>query len=371
MTTRSQRTLRSGPQPAQGGFTLVEIMVGLVIGLLATMVIMQVFSVFENQKRTTTGVADTLTNGNIGLYKISRDVQDAGWGLVSLNNANSIVSPLLCAPLTIDAAFPPNQVTDLTPVSIIDGGGGLSDQIVVRYGETSAGGVPSKINGLAGNTANIDSSLGCDVGSTTLVMNGPSCTLSAVTAVQSLVPPALPGAGLGNVTLRDATNANVGATLSCLGTWHEVTFSVDAGNRLVRQDFGAGAGANGAEPIVADVVNMQAQYGISASPDSNDIVAWVDATGAFLAPSAHDRNLIKAVHVAIVARDAKGEVTNVTDACNPAAKTGLCAWADQPGSPAPPIDLTGTVGWQQYRYRVFDTIIPLRNVFWSAPYLGK
>ena len=42
----------------QAGFSLVEIMVGLVIGLLATLVILQVFSVYEGQKRTTTGTAD-------------------------------------------------------------------------------------------------------------------------------------------------------------------------------------------------------------------------------------------------------------------------------------------------------------------------
>ena len=45
----------------QAGFSLVELMVGLVIGLMATLVIMQVFSTFEGQKRTTTGTFPVLT----------------------------------------------------------------------------------------------------------------------------------------------------------------------------------------------------------------------------------------------------------------------------------------------------------------------
>ena len=39
----------------QAGFTLIELMVGMAIGLLATIIIMQVMSLFEAQRRTTTG----------------------------------------------------------------------------------------------------------------------------------------------------------------------------------------------------------------------------------------------------------------------------------------------------------------------------
>jgi type IV pilus assembly protein PilW len=34
-------------------------------------------------------------------------------------------------------------------------------------------------------------------------------------------------------------------------------------------------------------------------------------------------------------------------------------------SPAPAIDLTANADWQRYRYRVYETIIPLRNMIWS------
>src|SRR3990167_3252715 len=62
------------------GFSLVEIMVGMVIGLISTIIVMQVFATFEGQKRTTTGGSDAQTNGGVGLYTIERDMRMAGYG---------------------------------------------------------------------------------------------------------------------------------------------------------------------------------------------------------------------------------------------------------------------------------------------------
>ncbi|MBU3990724.1 MAG: hypothetical protein KJ702_15590 [Gammaproteobacteria bacterium] len=46
--------------------------------------------------------------------------------------------------------------------------------------------------------------------------------------------------------------------------------------------------------------------------------------------------------------------------------TGLCAWAGNGTSPAPTVNLSpGDANWNRYRYRVFETIAPLRNIVWS------
>ena len=58
---------RSHSLSHRSGFTLIEIMIGLVIGMLLTLVIIQVMSVFEAQTRTTSGTADAQTNGGIAL----------------------------------------------------------------------------------------------------------------------------------------------------------------------------------------------------------------------------------------------------------------------------------------------------------------
>ena len=60
------------------GFGLIEIMVSLVIGMLAVIVMLQVFSLSEERKRTTTSGGDAQTNGNINLYRLQKDIRQAG-----------------------------------------------------------------------------------------------------------------------------------------------------------------------------------------------------------------------------------------------------------------------------------------------------
>jgi type IV pilus assembly protein PilW len=335
----------------------VEIMVGLAIGMLATLVIMQVFTVFEAQKRVTTGTADAQTNGSIALYTIGRDLKQAGYPLMPFGQPGFPDSAIECTTLTLDgtANYP---ITYLAPVVITDG---ASDTIAVHYGDSPGGGIPSQIGAMTGNIATVGSNVGCQAGDKTLIVNGAGCAMSiasAVSASSSSVPP--------TVELQDTNLAVANANLACLGRWNEVTYAVSSDGNLLR---------DGA-PVIAGIVNIQAQYGVSATKDSNQVVSWEDPSGVtWGAPTVDDRNRIKAVRVAIVARTAKREGLAVTDACSSqiaAAPTGLCAWEGTATSPAPAINLSddadGT-SWRNYRYRVFETIIPLRNVLWSRPTL--
>jgi type IV pilus assembly protein PilW len=341
----------------QRGFTLVEIMVGMVIGMLATIVIIQVLSVFETQKRSTTGTADAQTNGSIALYSISREMQNAGYPLMPAAS-----SALECTTVTYGAT----GISSISPVTITDGGGTASDSITIRYGTTRGGGVPSPIGAspvgnvvTLGTAVSPGSNFGCAVDDISLIANGTTCALSTVTALSSGVTPP-------TVTLQNVTAAAAGANFACLGTWNEIVYRVSSGS-LQR------AGVDS----VADIVNIQAQYGISAAglantnPLFNQVTQWVDATagGTWETPSVTNRNRIKAIRIAIVARNAKMEPAAVTSVCSStttAAPTGLCAWEGSAASPAPSIDLSVSDGnWASYRYRVFETIIPLRNMFWS------
>jgi len=110
---------------------------------------------------------------------------------------------------------------------------------------------------------------------------------------------------------------------------------------------------------VTEVVDIQAQYGVSDAASNNKVTTWVDATGGWSAGGlVNDRNRIKAVRVAIVARNGLLEKDNVTS-------NAPVAWVGTVGSPAPIIDLTGIPDWQRYRYRVYETIVPVRNMIWS------
>ena len=346
----------------QSGFSLIEILVGLVISLLVTLVIMQVFSVFEGQKRSTTGTADAQTNGNIALYNVQRDVQLAGYGLPVFAKTDS---PLFCT------AFTPAGAS-VSPVIITDGGAaaGARDTITVRYGSTPSGGIPVQVS-LATVTAapamsvGVSNNMGCQVNDTAIIVNGTSCVITSVTGPTDIAVPSVPtGPDTTHIELQDGTGVIANANIACMGNWSAFTYAVN-NNQLER---------NGAANV-AEIVNMQAQYGVSATANNNQIVQWVDATGATWGPTITpaNRNRIKAVRIAIVARNGLLEKEDITTACSSitdANPTGLCAWdatSANPtiASPAPTIDLSSITDWQKYRYRVFETIIPIRSMIWS------
>jgi type IV pilus assembly protein PilW len=364
----------------QAGFSLVEILVGLVIGLLATLVIMQVFSVFEGKKRTTTGTADAQINGSIALHTLTQQLKSAGFTLLPIVNSPSAITctaPIISAAAT---AAGMGNVSPLSPVIITDGGT-LSDSITIGSGTSPTAGVPVQM-GITNNLPNISvkNNLGCQVG---IAVTLPSCNVITVTAIPA--PPVLPNDPQ-FITLGNTAGVNIiaGENLVCLGQWNEITFSVNAGNmvRQTAQERNAGIAPT---PVISDIVSIQAQYGISAAglvntaANFNSVIQWVDATGAWAAPTTINRNRIKAVRIAVIARNGLLEKTNVSRACGSASSatnsgTEVCAWPDQIANPnvtgslastAPTFNLNNLTNWQQYRYRVFTTIIPIRNVMWS------
>ncbi len=357
----------------QRGFTMIELLVGMVIAMLATLIIMQVYELFEGQKRTTTGGADAQTNGSIALFNIQRDVAMAGYGLPVFSTSNPA---LLCEPLpTIDhdnnAGTPE---IGIYPLLLQDGGvgPGASDTIILTYGDTATGGQSTKFSiDVVSNLPVVDSNLACKVGDIALLINGPVCALGRVASLT----------GATDITFQSPPTVTSGI-VACLGGWNETSYSV-VNNALARNGVAS----------VAGIVNIQAQYGLGPTPaeiqaalpvalSKNTIVQWVDPVdiagpedfsltkvgNTLVTPSLLDRNRIKAIRVAVVARSGLWEKDIVLTACSStttANLTGVCAWEGNALSPAPAIDLSNDPDWQHYRYRVFEVMIPLRNVIWS------
>lgn len=369
------------PITSQTGFSLVELMVGLVIGLLATLVIMQIFSAFEGQKRTTSGNSDAQTSGSVGLYSLQRDTQLAGFGLPLYDAANM---PLNCTVTpTVDHDGDGGALTapiSMSPIDITDGVTATdSDSVTIRYGTSASGGVPVPVVGApALLVATVNNNMACFDDDVVYVVTGNTCAATRVND-NSLDPVATPvRTNFTTITLTTMPASVADQTsLSCLTRWNQITYQVDtsvANNpQLTRLDT-----FNNITPtaVVPGVVNIQAQYGISATPNSNQITQWVNATGiwATAALTQANRNRIKAVRVAIIARNGLLEkLPAVSAACSSTATanpTGVCAWdatSANPinASPAPGVDLSNTANWNQYRYKVYETIIPLRNMVWT------
>lgn len=103
---------------AYAGFSLVDVMVGMVIALLGVIIIFQVFSVSEGIKRTTTSGGDALQNGASALFALERLLKEAGYGIFSSTNLAPLpADPLGTAPATITAGAAAN----------------IPDSIIMRY----------------------------------------------------------------------------------------------------------------------------------------------------------------------------------------------------------------------------------------------
>ena len=65
----------------QRGVSLIETMVGMALGILVTLVITQVWGVFENQKQRTVSGSSAQASGLLALTELEQDIRSAGAGL--------------------------------------------------------------------------------------------------------------------------------------------------------------------------------------------------------------------------------------------------------------------------------------------------
>lgn len=400
----------------QSGFTIVELMVGLVIGLIASLVIMQTFSAFEGSKRSTTGIADAQTNGSIGLYMLQRDLQFAGYGIPVISGtmpqitvrpdqltfqdytgktqaeidaayaaalaayntkiaadsltvqSGEVYSALKCDPaptLALDVDNDPGTadvtIDVITPVVITEGVG--SDTIAIRYGTTSRGAMQTRVVSPFGtDTVTVENNMGCRTGDVMLVTRNTSPSPGDTTCVATKVTSTNAQLDATPNSILVVSNAGMALNnrLACLGQVRQMTFAV-----------GTGADANqlqkNGQNVIGDIVSLQAQYGIAATANSEIVNQWVDASGGtWAAPTVANRNRIKAVRIALVARNNLLERTVVSQACTGAA-TGpgkVCVFGGD-------INLAASLGadWNRFRYRTYEVIVPLRNVLAASPQL--
>jgi type IV pilus assembly protein PilW len=137
---------------------------------------------------------------------------------------------------------------------------------------------------------------------------------------------------------------------------------------------------NGNAVVVADqVVNLQAQYGVddgfTGGTTANDgtIDRWVDATAALgwdiasLTPTKIGQ--IRAVRIGIVVRSSQVERPTPGAATCPTTPTMPRALAQAATTPAkaqsPQMDTTNMPTPTCYRYKTYETVIPIRNPIWS------
>lgn len=456
------------PARADRGFTLVEVLVGLVLGMIGIIIMYQVFQVFEAQRRTTVSGGNAQTSGHIAMFAIERQVRLAGLGTMYASQPDlDEYRGLGACPLGIrtysatngglnwvrkdpaDPLSPP--IVPITPVVVDDGGAAGSDAFTVVFGPSAMAGAPAEA------TALIDpSSLAAGIP----VKNAPFVDAAATPPVNAVfrpndivliaqptsdtgqskhcvrlkvsrveLEPAVPGRArlffdAGPSQDENPPVGDYGSFLPSGGyTTSPRTLVMHAGGAFstVRYRLNGTELLQNGVPIADGVVSMQVQYGIGprrgelgclstnlSEPECQVIKGWTSAVlydgvdwGRIATdpwptaePERRQRlenvSRIKAVRIMLVLRSQNLEAEPLYGddpiSGNPRAialnrynrcdKPGdvvdlggfkICALRDPAGGTAVPlIDLTGTPDWDRYRYRVYETVIPLRNVIWSS-----
>lgn len=384
----------------QHGMTLVEIMVGMTIGLIAVLIMSQMAITYDRQKRSTAGSADAQNTGAIALYSLESDLMQAGYGTTSLHTLNctiqsAVESPTMNGRRLIPTLIIPDGMarTDTDNVLGIPPGDAGSDILVVMYGDTvySAEGVP--ISASTATTYSFSRNVtGFNTNDLVLAaQNGQPCTIGRVTTIANptITVNQTSTATYAANTARVFNIGSGGLTVRVYAVRNGNLTVCDFWNQDCAQDISALSAAQLAAlwvPIASNTVAIRAQYGwdTSATADmrvetycrsrlstttTNCPVPDDGLTAPATVPNtACDWTRMASLRVALITRSAEKAPGNTT--VSPAtiqtwptvAAGTISGTATIPATQAPVF----TVPDRQYRYKVFSTITPIRNAIWHG-----
>lgn len=387
--------MRSGGVSGARGFSLVELLVSVVIGLLALVFATRLITGAEQNKANALGGSDAMQNGMLAMFSISGDAQQAGFGLndpvvVGCNTRFSDTDGYSLAP----AARGADTVFPLAP-ALIESGGSGPDRITLYAGSSMSGTGTLRVtsNYIGGTRLDVDRiPYGFNLGDVVVVapdnIGAGDCALTQISDDPGRLdaPPkqqyVMVAGGTGfrynrgslgpSYTAGMARIFNLGPAKSL--AFH--TWSVDNGFLQLRSTDLAGSG-RAAQTVADNIVSIKAQYGFDTRTggafvpqDGLQVGRWsasmIDADGSGVVGSAGDYQHIAALRIAVVARSAARERPAADGECSATtASPVVFASAVPEGVDASPITLdVGGDDWRCYRYRVFETIVPLRNAGW-------
>lgn len=365
-------------QPSQRGFTLIELMVGVALGLLATVVIATVLLQSEGNKRTTTSGADAQVMGAAALFTLQRDIQQAGYGVTSV--PGSLGCPLAGS---FDSNVVLNPAVDrLAPVVIDFGATADSDTITVMASGKAGSSVPINLaapHAQIDSTFTVASNFGVRVNDLLLAVpatwdasNGCSLFMATAATPTNEVPHAATIGWNVSSAIFPSTGYAAGSRLVNLGaapvrrryTVNPATWSLQMQDTMA---ITAAGKVRAPQDMFSQIVLVKALYGKAAVP-GGPVTSYSKDTPTTDA----GWRLVRSVRVAVVARSNQYEKTEVTT--DPpqwevgALAAGTVACRGKAGSLCLPLTVS-TSGpseeWKHYRYKIFDTVVPLRNVVWN------
>ncbi len=382
------------------GVSLIEVMVGMAVGLVASLVIMRSFTASETFRRNVGGVADSVQTAAISGARLNMLFEEAGASFVQGRN---VWGCKLAATRNKAALFPAGSYPDpfgtfpkqvrVMPVGILDGGDANSDIVAVMSGSSAASNRslpfdssdgksltvtnPNGIGTVAGAVDDLILSVPQDVaggpGTCQIVqvasdfsggtaVSDASLGLKVMPAEAAVVAPA--SYTLVKLNLLDTSYGALASVADSPSAFHlgreaAVTFSlisVNSNGELVEYDL---LQRRGVQSFGENVVLLKARYGV-APPNSEVINEWI-APSEWTLSSLMDGSTgreqmidrIKAIRIGVAVRSS--QIVNTE-----AKLTQLVLFGDQTGVRKFSRDLT--TDEQRYAYQVYDWVIPLRNM---------
>ena len=391
------------------GFSMVELMVAMVISLIGVIIIFQVFEASEGVRRTTTSGGDAQQNGAVALYLMERDLRNSGMGINDTIYAGCNVVGNDSSRTTPN--FPPvGNTMVLAPAFITAGGTATTpDQFAVFYGsQIQIANSTTLVANMASATSplTMQTRFGFRPGDLLLLVepaSGKNCVFMEVTSLPAIPSNQVnhdsgtytlsagasvasrfnPAAGMG-VTYGGVNSPNVTRVFN-LGNLHDDTnfpasqnvtvpiyntYAVANNTLTVSNAFVISGGVPAVNSIADNIVHMRADYGVDdgvndSSVPYNTVPAAGDGMVDRFISATPNWSQVIAIRIAVVARSALPEKPAAGPGAPCDTTTVPPTWSGNTGVTRS-FDLSADPNWQCYRYRVFETTVPLRNWIWKS-----
>ncbi|WP_283151366.1 PilW family protein [Silvimonas soli] len=405
------------------GFSVMELMIALVIGLIVSLIIFSVLKANEGRKRTIVSVGDMDQAGSYALFQADQLIRSAGTGfsgdpattygcaLSAINQAGiSILPPVAALPAPFDNLTADISTYRLAPVLIDKGGSSFvnplnnaapaSDILVVMAGNGGVAEYQTYLTATAPTSGSVSVPNSANFSANDIILaaaptalttgNNGNCYVDQLSsaAITSYIGPvtlSLGGSlhssttGIGNVPgttgeLMSIGNLNSATPGSTTNAPRFVAITAGAYNTLYSYDLlhmtslMRGQASETVQPLADGIVEIHAVYGIWTPTG----LEWVDPSGNYSSsnlmsgtPAANGLlQSIRAVRVAMLIRTSLPEKTAIQESANAGTRTVamFTDLASAAGTPAPSYSRALSGQELNYRYRVVESTIPIRNV---------
>ena len=387
--------------------TMVELLVAMAIGVTVTLAVSTLLVASENHKRITTSSNDADQTGIYTFNQIDRALRGAGSGIAQsayfgdqgvlgcrLNAASfmpragaypapfsayflggSAPAALRVAPVLIGAGQSDNNPSDVLVVMGASGGAGGVSRPVFGSGSSVSLVLQNTVGFNSGDLVLVSQSGTTDclleqanvVNATSLTLNtgSPYYTSGTTTSIATLAASTASAVTpLGNVSVA-ASVGDVQFTLYGVGT-NSTLYSYDL---LEYTTMVIGLGGD-LQAIADQVIQMNAIYGVATTAAPSVVNNWANPADAAhgydintVMSTPATQKLIVAVRVAMIVRGEYYDKKSVS----PASLTLFSGLVDGYGnSLAKTVSLTTPSTGRNYRYRVFEYTVPLRDMILLA-----